>query len=80
MEKYVQSSVFVLILKAPNEDTDLQDPYIEHLEKVNIPSKFIPTLQFRFKNLDVILEYLNNPENYAGRVLFSTALDVFELS
>lgn len=76
MEKYLQSSIFVSILKAPSEDANQQDLYIEHLKKVNIPSKFIPTLQFRFKNLDVLLQCLNNPDNYAGMVSFLGQLSI----
>lgn len=66
------SSISVLILKAPSEETTKEDVYVEKLKETNFSATFIPTLQFRFKNLDILSQYLNHPERYAGKVCPST--------
>lgn len=55
----------VLILKSPSDD-DVQDPYVEALHKSGVQVKFVPTLQFQYKNLEILRSRLQQPENYSG--------------
>lgn len=59
------SSLNVCILKALSEE-DKEDAYVKILKEAGISATFIPTLQFKFKNLDSLQQCLNNCEHYAG--------------
>lgn len=53
----------VVILKSESESTDT---YIDLLRENNFDPIFIPTLEFRFKNLDKLEEKLQSPESFSG--------------
>lgn len=58
-----------MLLKAQSE-FDEEDPYVKALSDLKISSALIPTLQFQFKNMDILQKCLSEPENYAGIIKF----------
>lgn len=58
----------VVILKSESESTD---SYICLLRENNFDPIFIPTLEFRFKNLDKLEEKLQSPESFSGIIFTS---------
>ena len=55
----------VLILKSQSEDEN-EDPYVDALTKQNVPAVLVPTVEFRFINLDSLMDCLNSPERFSG--------------
>lgn len=58
----------VVILKSESESTDT---YTCLLRENNFDPIFIPTLEFRFKNLDQLQEKLQSPESFSGIIFTS---------
>lgn len=58
----------VVLLKSESESTDT---YTSLLRENDFKPIFVPTLEFRFKNLDKLLEKLTAPDLYSGIVFTS---------
>lgn len=64
----------VLIFKALSEETDkinpdlgqVTDPYVKELEELNFSVRTVPVLDFKYKNLDILKDKLDEPEQYSG--------------
>lgn len=58
----------VVILKSESESSD---SYTCLLRENNFDPIFIPTLEFRFKNLDILVEKLQAPDTFSGIIFTS---------
>lgn len=58
----------VVILKSESESSDT---YAALLKENNIEAIFVPTLEFGYKNLDVLRAKLEQPENFSGIIFTS---------
>lgn len=58
----------VVILKSESESSDA---YATLLKENNFEALFVPTLEFRFKNLDLLSKKLEEPDNFSGIIFTS---------
>lgn len=58
----------VVILKSESESSD---SYAALLRENNFEAIFVPTLEFRLKNLDVLKKKLDDPESFSGLIFTS---------
>lgn len=71
----------VIILKAPSEEGVEQDAYVQLLNSSGFSAIMIPTLEFRYKNLDLLSDCLRRPHEYSGdEKIHEHPPSMFELS
>lgn len=58
----------ILVLKSENENSD---NYVRLLRENNFEPVFVPTLEFKFINLETLGKELKNVQNYAGLIFTS---------
>lgn len=61
-----QSRMSFIIFKAYSEEKDSVDSYVSILKDRGYEAQIVPTLEFKYHNLDVLKSKLQNPQNYSG--------------